>query len=334
MGVSASPAIHKRGRPFVPAEDDTRDAVRMDGRLARAHRLMSRQYGVVARGQLLGLGVAESLIESQLRHGRWEAVADAVGIYRVVGGGEPPQQHLMVAVLRCGEGARLTGASVLALLGVEGFPLAAPAVVLMPRERWLDTGGAFRIHRVPGPERCDRAKVCGIPAVTPTRALLDNARVTRGAALRVAVDAVRRAGLTTPQRLLDRALAAGSSHGARRIVRAVLSGAFRCESEGERNVAALFYEAGPALDFNARLLPGIRVDAVWHDARLVLEYQGRDRHTLPTDRERDEHRTRRLEAAGYEVIEIWSEDLRDPVALRKRILARRAERLTELRAAG
>ncbi|MGH3664988.1 MAG: hypothetical protein ACRDU8_02650 [Egibacteraceae bacterium] len=298
----------------------------MRNELDSAHRRMRRQYGVATRRQLLAEeGVPASLIDAQLRSGRWEQVVPA--IYRVSGGGVPPQQHLMVAVLRCGKGARLTGASVFALLSVEGFPLDAPAVVLMPRRRWIDSGGDFRIHRVPKPPRQDRAKVCGIPAVRPARALLDHARVTRGAALRVAVDAVRRAGLTSPQRLLDRALAAGNAHGACRVVAAVLSGTFRCESEGERKVAAVFYGVEPPLDFNAWLLPGIRVDAVWHDARLVLEYQSRKHHTLPTDREHDEARLAKLRAAGYEVVEIWAEDLRDPVGLRARVLALRASRL-------
>ena len=297
----------------------------MHASLAEAHRLMCQQHGVASRRQLRERGLPDSLIDAQRRSDRWEPVCD--GVYRTVGGGVPDTQHLMVAVLRCGPGARLTGACVLALWGVEGFDVKDPAVVLMPRKRWIDSGRAFRIHRVPEPDPADQATVCGIPAVRPHRAILDHARVVRGGRLRVAIDAARRAGLVSVQRLLDAALAAGNSHGARRVVNAVLSGAFRCESEGERRMAALFFDHRPPLEFNVWLLPGIRVDAVWRDARLVLEYQGRAYHTLPTDRERDARRIARLRAAGHEVVEVRAEDLRDPVALRTRILRLRAERL-------
>ncbi len=121
-------------------------------------------------------------------------------------------------------------------------------------------------------------------------------------------------------------MAAGNSHGAKAIVRAVLSGTFAHESEGERLTAALFYDTEVELDFNVWVLPGIRVDALWKSARLIIEYDGRAHHTLPTDREWDEARDARLRAAGYAVVRISAADLRDPHAPRRRIPAAGNER--------
>jgi hypothetical protein len=80
--------------------------------------LAERQYGVVARWQLLALGMTAGKID-WLVTTRFEPVA--LGVYRVRGTPRSWEQSVMIHVLAAGPGAAASHRTAAALLGVPGF---------------------------------------------------------------------------------------------------------------------------------------------------------------------------------------------------------------------
>ena len=57
-------------------------------------------------------------------------------------------------------------------------------------------------------------------------------------------------------------------------------------------------------------MEGFEVDAVWRDARVAVELDGRDTHGTATAFERDRERDRILQAAGWRVVRITYRQMR------------------------
>lgn len=98
---------------------------------------------------------------------------------------------------------------------------------------------------------------------------------------------------------------------------------FTQESDGERALARILQGVDPQPRWGVWVTPDIRVDALWVDIMLVIEYDGRENHTRERDRARDQARRRRLEELGYTVVVATAEDLHNPEALRARLLGLR-----------
>lgn len=282
-----------------------------------ALRLMSEQFGIVSRPQLLACGLTEGQVEGLVARDDLEKFY--CGTYRVPGGGVPVEQAAMAAVIRCRPKARLTGPFVLGLLGIEGFSTADEFEVLVPPGR--------RVRNVPFTVRTDPlpgqfAAMAGpLPVVTATRTLVETARRIQSKRLVVGIDSARWLGLTRLDRLLRCAECYERHPGARVIREITASGALDHESEGERTLAALFADCYPPLEAQVWITPRIRVDFLWRDVTMILEYDGERFHRLPHDREDDRTRDRELSTLGYHVEHVTKADLANPGALRTRILA-------------
>ena len=295
--------------------------------LQQVHLWMADHHGLITAARAMELGLTRKVIEGLVKRGTWEVVER--GVYRVAGAPSTPQQPHLAAVWRCGDEAYLTGSPALALWGVQGFPHDVDPLVLIPSGRRV-TGVTFDVRRLPKLEPADRTTWDHVPCATPLRSLVDLAFDTRGRDFRVAVDGVRRAWKVDTQRLRRRAVAALPQRGAQYVVDLVDSGLLDMESEGERRFFGFMEGMTPALAVQQRLLPGLRVDFAWLDARIVVEYDGKEHHTLVTDREHDRRRRSRLRAEGWMVIVVRCADLDDPAGLRRRLLRRRRERLAAL----
>jgi hypothetical protein len=231
-------------------------------------------------------------------------------------------------VARAGNGARAGGVSACALFGLEGLDLRIQPVILIPPERRVRSVD-FRVRRSDVPSQ-DRAIVRGIPAVTPAWALIGAAGELSPRASRVAVDSARRKGLLTVERLERRALLAGATPGGRCILRLVGSGALEQESEGERAFARFIGRLDPPVEWQVEILPGIRPDALWRDAAMTFEYEGRDRHTGMVDLEHDLPRLLAIEAAGWDVTRVTNGMLEDAERTFAAIRSKRKRRLGAL----
>ena len=83
---------------------------------ARTWELVRRQHGVVARGQLLGLGFSSKAIRHRVEVGRLFPLW--AGVYSVGRRDLDRKGRWMAAVLICGEGAVLSHRSAAALYGI------------------------------------------------------------------------------------------------------------------------------------------------------------------------------------------------------------------------
>ncbi|MDP8970967.1 MAG: hypothetical protein M3N52_10830 [Actinomycetota bacterium] len=168
------------------------------------------------------------------------------------------------------------------------------------------------------------------------RALLDAAPVVPAKRLRVAIDDARSRNLLTDERLRRRAQDLGRHRGAVIVRRLFAVGALAQRSEGERLFASVLAGLRPRPLYNVEILPGIRVDALDVEPALVMEYDGREDHSLPAAIDADHQRQFLIQDAGYEVRRISYSMVSTPAA-RERTLAgiRRArERRLALLGAG
>ncbi|MGH8905816.1 MAG: DUF559 domain-containing protein [Egibacteraceae bacterium] len=291
-------------------------------------RLTSEQFGIITRPQLLRCGLSEGQVEGLVARAALEKVH--CGTYRIPGTAVPPEQAAMAAAIRCRPKAWLTGPFVLGLLRVEGFSTADSFEVLVPADRRVQNV-AFRVR--PDPLAGQFTAVLGpLPIVTATRALIDTARTVGGKRLIVGIDSARWLGLTRVDRLLRCAECYHRHRGARLIRELVASGALDYESKGERGLSALFSDYDPPLETQVWITPKIRVDFLWRDVRMILEFDGKRHHGLPHDREDDEKRDLQLERLGYHVEHVTGADLANPAALRARILTVRRTLVKQRRA--
>lgn len=305
-------------------------------------RLTRRRHGLVTRAELLTiirrLGRSPGSVEDWIGAGFLERVQD--GVYRVAGCPRTTTQTALAKVLRAGRGARADGEMTCALFGLEGFDLArTPGGVLVPTGRRV-RGVSYPVRATALP-RGHVATVDRVPAITPTRGLVELARVERGKRWRVAFDSARRLRLTSPDRLRSCAQELGTHPGAR-ACRTLLATPLvvQAESEGERkDLHWLIDGIEPRAEWQVTdVVPGRRLDVGWPQAMFFLEYDGRDHHVLPTDRDNDGLRELQAADAGVQVLRITAGMLREKPhetrALVVRILRRRLAERERLRTTG
>lgn len=265
------------------------------------------QEGVVARAQLLALGVTPREIETRIAARRLLPVRP--GVYAVGRRALTAAGVRVAAVLAAGRGARLAGWSGATQRG--WLPEAGTAVdVAVPRDRRLELRGVV-------PRRIDAASheldLSGaVPVHAPAMLLLDLAASGRADLLERAWRQAIHAGeldMRDVRRLLDERARAHGMPLIRRLHarRAAVVGQLR--NEFELRMLAIIREAGlpePLCNAPFEVAPGLVLHPDFRIPRLalVIEADGRDGHAdvefLLGDDERDElyaqngHRTLRF----------------------------------------
>jgi hypothetical protein len=263
--------------------------------------LAERQHGVVARLQLLDLGLGEDTVDRWLRRGRLHRLH--AGVYAV---GHPlvsREGRWMAAVMACGPGAVLSHLSAAELWGVRQPGSHAIEVTAPPKSR--SRAGVLRhAAALPADEVTTEN---GIPVTTVPRTIFDLASVLR-------IDAVEH-GLRQSERLrlydalsLEDLLGRYPGRQGNKTVRECLrrrrelpAGVSREELEA-RFLAFLDRFGIPRPRLNAWLTLGSRryqVDCLWPVQRLIVELDGWGTHGTRSAFEGDRDRDRRLTAAGY-----------------------------------
>ena len=293
--------------------------------------LLADQHGAVARWQLIERADGDD-VDQLLRQGLLRRFYR--GVWVAAGAPETPELRLMAAILRCGKDARADGRASCWLMGLEGF---APTVgVVVPAGRHV-TGAPFAV-KATLIEPKDESRVRRIPCLAAPRELIEVAPLVSDKALRVAIDSARRLGLVTVPALESRAAELRGLHGARIILHTIGSRILDQESEGERVLARVF-RGFEGLEWGVKdLVPNRRLDCLIRDALLVLEYDGRDHHVLPTDRDADglrdlEIRSVTVDGIPLEVIRITKGMLHERrEAVLAFVMHRREERRAEIAA--
>lgn len=269
--------------------------------------IFERQHGVAGRYQLLEL-LTEPAVDSMLRHRRLVPVER--GVYRLPGCARPVEQEPMAALIRARPDARLTGARVLGLLGIEGFPRDAAFTVFTAPGRHL-TGVDFDHRPDPVPDR--KATPIGpLACVHPLVALVDAIVPLGRRERRVAMHVLRRRGHWSDERFaVERAARGDGDPGIVALLALIGDGVLVTDSSEEDAMGERLVAIDDRFEPQVWITPTIRVDWLLRALRLGFEYQGDVDHGDEVGRAADEERFAAASAAGVQLIAVTAADLRD-----------------------
>lgn len=263
-------------------------------------RLAARQHGVVARRQLVALGLGARAIDRRIARGRLHPLHR--GVYAVGHRVVSQRGRWMAAVLATGEGAVLSHRSAAALWDIR--PSEGRIELTAPWARRARQG--LLLHRavLPADEVTTHE---GIPTTTPARTLLDLAAVVDGHALQRALNEAEVRRLSGPHALLIR-------HPTKRGTAALraLAPQPHTRSDLEARFATFLSDRRFPTPLTNTLIEGIEVDAAWPDRRLIVELDSYEFHRTRQAFENDRRRDRRLTAAGWRVMRVTWRDLDEP----------------------
>lgn len=291
------------------------------------------QHGVVARSQLLEVGLTAARIQRWVTAGRLVPVH--AGVYLVAGAPSTSLARLVAACLAVGGvGSHVSAGWLLALRGCSPDEVHVTVDVL---GRYAPQG--VHVHRSTDLDRADLVEVDGIVCTGVERTLLDLGLALGSLRLdRVAEDAVRR-NLTTWDAILATFLrharrGRGGTAAMRKVLdeRALLDP--RLESRLETEFWRLVASAGlRAPTPQVEVFDGAgfiaRVDFAYVDLKIAVELDGKAFHLTSEAFEADREKRQRLRAAGWIVLELtWDMVVRRPeyvvTVLRKALATRLA----------
>lgn len=235
--------------------------------------LAERQHGVVARGQLVEIGISSRTAEAWARRGRLHRVHR--GVYAVGRRRIDQRGRWLAAVLACGEGAVLSHASAAALWGL-ARPRGPIDVTCRPN-RARRAGiraheGALHIS--------EHTEQSSIRVTTIARTLFDYAEVVTRAQLETAWEEADKRNLLQLG-AIEQVCQRGHGRRALKPIRRLLAEA-RAPSEGRSPLENRFapcrdHYALPPAATNVDVL-GSEVDVLWPAARLVVELDSWEHH--------------------------------------------------------
>lgn len=271
--------------------------------MRRVAEIVGRQFGAIARWQLLEVGVTDAQISGLLRAGRIFRIWP--GVYAWGRPDLPPAGRLVAALLYAGRGAGLTG---LTNLWWRGLLHREPDAV------HIDAPGFSRSRTglvVRHPPKTRRTMHKDVPVVPLSRALLvastdldhDSLRLVLGRA-----EYDQRLAFSLAELEADLRGGPAGCRAVRAAMGAHLPQLARCANGFERDFVLLCERFGlPIPEPNVRkgrFIP----DMTWEDKRLIVELDGKDAHRTPAQRTKDAKRQKWLEARGYTVIRFtWAQ---------------------------
>jgi very-short-patch-repair endonuclease len=295
---------------LYPGLSRTRGRGPVDGQVAR---LAERQYGVVARAQLLGAGLGEDAIQHRLDQGRLHLLHP--GVYAVGHTVVPREGRWLAAVLASGPDAVLSHWSAAALWGIR--PNGRTRIDVTVGRRSRSSPLIYRhVSRVPADERAVKD---GIPVTSVPRTTFDLAACedvdTVVAMLREAEHLRRWDRLSLPD-LLERC---PGRRGSRKVrfalarLKSEPSGRRRSRLE-ERFAPFLRRHRLPLPRFNDWIVLGPKrlcVDCHWPGTGQIVELDGWEGHGTRSAFREDRARDRALRVAGYSVTRLTWNQLED-----------------------
>jgi very-short-patch-repair endonuclease len=263
--------------------------------------LAAQQHDVVARVQLLELGISGRAIDRRIESGRLRRVHR--GIYTVRHTPLGNTERWMAGVLLGGDEAALTHRAATAHWGVRRWNGAAE--VTIPVRRRHCKGVRFHCAEIPPDEITvrDGIRVTGI-----SRTIFDFAGVSSRAHTEAAMaeaEVRRLVDRVSLDQLLERYPRRAGAKGLREILGL---GAARTRSELEIAFLELIDRHGlPRPETNVWL--GDReVDCLWREQRLIVELDGREAHLTAAAFEADRARDRANAVAGFRTVRVtWSQ---------------------------
>jgi len=262
--------------------------------------LAGRQYGVVARFQLIAIGLSARMIDRRLAAGRLHVIHR--GVYAVGHPRIPQEGRWLAAVLACGDGAVLSHRSAAALWGIRPYA-GRPEVIAAHAHR----RGRLLVARRSSiePDECTVHR--GIPCTTAARTLIDLATVVKPHAIDRAVreaEFLQLVDFAELGRMLEHR-PRGTKQLRTAIARAAESLAHTRSELEDRFRTLVLDEDLPTPEFNATIALKeitIEADAVWHHEKVIVELDGWAAHRTRDQFRHDRHRDRVLTLGGWRVL--------------------------------
>jgi very-short-patch-repair endonuclease len=270
--------------------------------------LAARQRGVVARWQLLELGVTATQIDHRRRRSRLHPVHPAIpGVYLVGHAVAPALAIETAALLLCrGRPAALARRTAAA---VHGFADTRPGVDLLQVGGTATRSPVVRASVVAELPRWQVVRRHGLWLTTPARTFLDLAASAPPGEVERCLDRARIGRLVTDDELdaiLEWARGRRGARSLAALLEAERDGGYS-RSGAERRLLRLLRVAGlPAPERNVPVL-GRERDLGWSWARTVVEFDGRRYHLTPARWEDDHDRDGELLAHGWRTFRVtWT----------------------------
>jgi very-short-patch-repair endonuclease len=277
--------------------------------------LVRRQHGVVARSQLLRLGLGSRSIEHRIAKGRLHPLWR--GVY-AVGRSEVSQKgHWMAAVLACGPEALLSHRSAAALWGIA--PVPGGRTIEVTARAWLRRRG-IRVHRRRDLGAEHRCEVAGIPATDPVSTLVDFASSSRDWQVERAINEADRIDLVDPEELRRAVAALAPRPGMARLRRVLGLDAFT-DTGLERRFLEIVRSADLPLPETQVTLNGYRVDFYWPKLGLVVETDGWRHHRTSGEQSTDRRRDQTHMTSGLTTVRFGEDQVRYEPEYVRRTLA-------------
>jgi predicted transcriptional regulator of viral defense system/very-short-patch-repair endonuclease len=276
-------------------------------------KLAALQHGVVARWQLLILGISSRKIARRLESGVLHRVHR--GVYAV---GHPkisPRGHAMAAVLACGPTAALSHRSAAALWNLLRDQRTFYDVTSTRRSGTKHR--RIRLHQPRGLHPEDRTEVNGIPVTSVARTLFDVAEAeSERLARRAFNEAIRLQllNLHVLERVAERSRGRRGCKRFRALIEDLTDTVPETRSDPEERFLELCRERGlpePAMNVT---VAGHVVDAYWPERNLVVEIDSWGFHRTRDDFENDHQRDIDLKLARVETLRVTDRRLEEGVA--------------------
>lgn len=258
--------------------------------------LVRAQHGVIARAQLIDLGMTPAAIRQRRLNGRLHQVHR--GIYAVGRRELSRYGELMAAVLACGPGAQLSHQSAAELWRLRGrvegpIDVAIPGDV--PRRRPGITTHRCRHRR--------RRQVHRIPVADPVSVLIDLAAELPTEEVEDAVNEADRLDLIRTHRLRPALDKEPRRPGIGRLKAILDAQSFsRAANALERRFFAIVRDAGLPSPDTQRRLGRYRVDFFWPDRGLVVETDSLRHHRTAAEQAADLGRDQAHARAGLRTL--------------------------------
>jgi very-short-patch-repair endonuclease len=263
--------------------------------------LCGRQHGVIARWQLLDVGMSRDAIQHRLNLGRLHLLYR--GVYAV---GHKPvnrESRWMAAVLACGPRAALSHRTAAANLGLRRRYDTLEVTVPADRAR---PGITVYTSSLPVDEV---RSVNGIPTTCLPGTLLDLASVLSPYQLERALNEAEIQRRTDPLSLPDLIDRYPGRKGIGTIKRILDTDPHFTRSDLEALFIDFAREQGlPAPRTNFSVL-GYECDCAWPEQGLIVELDARATHDTRIAFEQDRERDRALQAAGWRVVRVTGRQL-------------------------
>jgi very-short-patch-repair endonuclease len=281
--------------------------------------LAARQYGIVTREQLNGLGYSDAAIERSFASGRlhqWHRSVFAVGHQ-----GLSPHGLCMAAVLFRGKGALISYQSAVWLWGMERG-LEIPVHVSV---RWRGhSQDAIGLHHCPALRDEDAAETERLPVTAVPRTLLDYASEAKTIRLERAIDRADRLDMLDLAAINLITEEVRGHRGCKPLRRAMViyheKGFTR--SSGEKRMLAALDDSAVQRPLVNNFIEGYELDFFWERERFGVELDSWEHHRGRRSFEEDRKRQEELAMAGIETIRITGTRLkREPRKVAMRIAA-------------